>query len=103
MISFQRPASWRCFRQVSAGPTMSPWMKRIGGPSPRRSNASLKQTLRSPGMKLVIQIPCLNEEESLPQVLSELPREVVGFDAVEWLGVDDGPTPRAGQRGGGDW
>ena len=45
-------------------------------------------------MKLVIQIPCLNEEESLPQVLSELPREVVGFDAVEWLVVDDGSTDR---------
>jgi glycosyltransferase involved in cell wall biosynthesis len=43
-------------------------------------------------MKLVIQIPCLNEEESLPRVLSELPREVVGFDEVEWLVVDDGST-----------
>ncbi len=43
-------------------------------------------------MKLVIQIPCLNEEESLPQVLSELPREVVGFDQVEWLVIDDGST-----------
>ena len=45
-------------------------------------------------MKLVIQIPCLNEEESLPQVLSELPREVEGFDEVEWLVVDDGSTDR---------
>jgi glycosyltransferase involved in cell wall biosynthesis len=45
-------------------------------------------------MKLVIQIPCLNEEESLPSVLSELPRAVVGFDQVEWLIVDDGSTDR---------
>jgi glycosyltransferase involved in cell wall biosynthesis len=45
-------------------------------------------------MKLVIQIPCLNEEESLPRVLSELPREVVGFDEVEWLIIDDGSTDR---------
>jgi glycosyltransferase involved in cell wall biosynthesis len=45
-------------------------------------------------MKLVIQIPCLNEEESLPEVLSELPREVVSFDRVEWLVVDDGSTDR---------
>ena len=45
-------------------------------------------------MKLVIQIPCLNEEESLPQVLSELPRQVAGFDQVEWLVVDDGSTDR---------
>jgi glycosyltransferase involved in cell wall biosynthesis len=43
-------------------------------------------------MKLVIQIPCLNEEESLPRVLSELPRDVVGFDQVEWLVIDDGST-----------
>jgi glycosyltransferase involved in cell wall biosynthesis len=41
-------------------------------------------------MKLIVQIPCLNEEESLPQVLSELPRQVSGFDQVEWLIVDDG-------------
>src|SRR5215213_4971598 len=43
-------------------------------------------------MKLIIQIPCLNEEESLPVTLSDLPREVEGFDLVEWLVVDDGST-----------
>src|SRR5215211_8123276 len=43
-------------------------------------------------MKLIIQIPCLNEEESLPVTLSDLPREVEGFDQVEWLVVDDGST-----------
>jgi glycosyltransferase involved in cell wall biosynthesis len=43
-------------------------------------------------MKLVIQVPCLNEEESLPRLLSELPREVPGFDQVEWLVIDDGST-----------
>ena len=45
-------------------------------------------------MKLVIQIPCLNEEELLPRVLRELPREVPGFDRVEWLVIDDGSTDR---------
>jgi glycosyltransferase involved in cell wall biosynthesis len=45
-------------------------------------------------MKLVIQIPCLNEEVTLPQVLGELPRHVDGFDSVEWLVVDDGSTDR---------
>jgi glycosyltransferase involved in cell wall biosynthesis len=45
-------------------------------------------------VKLVVQIPCLNEEESLPRVLSELPREVEGFDEVEWLVIDDGSTDR---------
>ena len=43
-------------------------------------------------MKLIIQVPCLNEEELLPHLLSELPREVAGFDRVEWLVVDDGST-----------
>jgi glycosyltransferase involved in cell wall biosynthesis len=43
-------------------------------------------------MKLVIQIPCFNEESSLPVTLSELPKDVAGFDSVEWLIVDDGST-----------
>jgi glycosyltransferase involved in cell wall biosynthesis len=45
-------------------------------------------------MKLIVQIPCLNEEETLPRVLEELPREVAGFDRVEWLVIDDGSTDR---------
>jgi glycosyltransferase involved in cell wall biosynthesis len=43
-------------------------------------------------MKLVIQIPCLNEEATLPRVLEQLPRHVEGFDSVEWLVIDDGST-----------
>lgn len=43
-------------------------------------------------MKLVIQIPCFNEESSLPITLSELPKTVPGFDTVEWLVIDDGST-----------
>jgi glycosyltransferase involved in cell wall biosynthesis len=43
-------------------------------------------------MKLIIQIPCLNEEETLPITLADLPREVDGFDEVEWLVIDDGST-----------
>jgi glycosyltransferase involved in cell wall biosynthesis len=45
-------------------------------------------------MKLVIQIPCLNEQATLPGVLRELPRDVEGIDVVEWLIVDDGSTDR---------
>jgi glycosyltransferase involved in cell wall biosynthesis len=45
-------------------------------------------------MKLIIQIPCLNEEQTLPVTLADLPREVAGFDAVEWLVIDDGSTDR---------
>jgi glycosyltransferase involved in cell wall biosynthesis len=42
--------------------------------------------------KLVIQIPCLDEAATLPATLADLPREVPGFDVVEWLVVDDGST-----------
>ena len=43
-------------------------------------------------MKLIIQIPCFNEAAQLPQTLADLPREVEGFDIVEWLVIDDGST-----------
>jgi len=45
-------------------------------------------------MKLIIQIPCFNEEAQLPTTLSRLPRQIDGFDAVEWLIIDDGSTDR---------
>jgi glycosyltransferase involved in cell wall biosynthesis len=45
-------------------------------------------------MKLIIQVPCLNEEDQLPISLGALPREVPGFDQVEWLIIDDGSTDR---------
>ncbi len=43
-------------------------------------------------MKLIIQIPCFNEESSLPITLSELPKTLPDFDTVEWLVIDDGST-----------
>jgi glycosyltransferase involved in cell wall biosynthesis len=43
-------------------------------------------------MKLIIQIPCFNEQEQLPVTLSHLPRSIEGFDVVEWLIIDDGST-----------
>src|SRR5437588_2199321 len=48
-------------------------------------------------MKLIIQIPCFNEERQLPVTLASLPRQVDGFDAVEWLIVDDGSTDRTAE------
>ncbi|MEC8178627.1 MAG: glycosyltransferase family 2 protein, partial [Pseudomonadota bacterium] len=45
-------------------------------------------------MKLIIQIPCYNEEETLGEALSDLPREVPGIDVVEWLIINDGSTDR---------
>lgn len=41
-------------------------------------------------MKLIIQIPCYNEAETLPITLRDLPRTVPGIDAIEWLVIDDG-------------
>lgn len=45
-------------------------------------------------MKLIVQIPCLNEEQTLPATIADLPRTVDGFDAVELLVIDDGSTDR---------
>jgi glycosyltransferase involved in cell wall biosynthesis len=45
-------------------------------------------------MKLIVQIPCLNEEATLPATLADLPRRVEGVDEVELLVVDDGSTDR---------
>jgi glycosyltransferase involved in cell wall biosynthesis len=45
-------------------------------------------------VKLIIQVPCYNEERGLPITLAALPREVQGFDEVEWLIIDDGSRDR---------
>jgi len=43
-------------------------------------------------MKLVIQIPCLNESESLPETLKHLPKNIDGINSIEVLVIDDGST-----------
>ncbi|NDJ77451.1 MAG: glycosyltransferase family 2 protein [Chloroflexi bacterium] len=43
-------------------------------------------------MKLIIQIPCLNEEETLPETVADLPRQIDGVDEIEYLIIDDGST-----------
>ena len=45
-------------------------------------------------MKLVIQIPCYNEEKTLPITLQELPQKIKGIDEIEILVVDDGSTDK---------
>jgi glycosyltransferase involved in cell wall biosynthesis len=45
-------------------------------------------------MKLIIQIPCYNEEKTLAQVLQDLPRELPGVDVIEYLVIDDGSSDR---------
>ena len=56
-------------------------------------------------MKLIIQIPCYREEETLSIALAALPRHVPGFDKVEWLVIYDGSddeTVRVAAEGGVD-
>jgi len=57
-------------------------------------------------MKLIIQIPCYNEAETLAIALAALPRQVPGFDSVEWLIIDDGSedeTVRVARENGVDY
>ena len=43
-------------------------------------------------MKLIVQIPCLNEAETLPQTIADIPRTIPGIDEIEFLIIDDGST-----------
>jgi len=45
-------------------------------------------------VKLVVQIPCLNEEDTLPATIHDIPREIPGIDKVEIVVIDDGSTDR---------
>ncbi len=45
-------------------------------------------------MKLIVQIPCLNEESTLPATIADIPRQIDGIDSVELLVIDDGSTDR---------
>ena len=45
-------------------------------------------------MKLVVQVPCLNEEETLPSVLQSIPSAIQGIDEIIVLVIDDGSTDR---------
>jgi glycosyltransferase involved in cell wall biosynthesis len=48
-------------------------------------------------IKLIIQIPCFNEEQTLPETIADLPRHVAGVDIVEWLVIDDGSSDRTAE------
>ena len=43
-------------------------------------------------MKLIVQIPCYNEEETLPATVADIPRKIPGVDSVEILVIDDGSS-----------
>lgn len=46
---------------------------------------------------LVVQIPCLNEEKTLPLVLKTIPKKIPGVDKIEVLVIDDGSTDKTVQ------
>lgn len=48
-------------------------------------------------MKLIIQIPCFNEAETLQVTIGDLPKILVGFDSVEYLVIDDGSTDQTAE------
>jgi len=43
-------------------------------------------------VKLVVQIPCLNEEKTLPAVLEKIPKKIPGISSIDILVIDDGCT-----------
>ncbi|HSW85847.1 MAG TPA: DPM/DPG synthase family glycosyltransferase [Candidatus Saccharimonadales bacterium] len=45
-------------------------------------------------MKLVVQIPCLNEQSTLPLVLNSIPKHIQGIDEIQVLVIDDGSTDK---------
>ena len=48
-------------------------------------------------VKLIIQIPCLNEEHTLPKTIADLPKEIEGVDSIEILVIDDGSTDKTSE------
>jgi len=52
-------------------------------------------------MKLIIQIPCFNEEENLKTTVADLPKSLPGIDVVEYLVVDDGSTDKTAEAARG--
>src|SRR5262249_10276095 len=68
-------------------------------PAPPRATrpASRPEPPGATAVKLVIQIPCLNEEATLPATLADLPRAIPGVQRIEVLVIDDGSTDRTSE------
>jgi len=48
-------------------------------------------------MKLIIQIPCYDEEKTLPLVIQSIPKHITGVDSIETLIIDDGSTDKTSE------
>ncbi len=57
----------------------------------------VEEAIDNKRIKLIIQIPCYNEEQTLPVALGELPRELPGVDVIEWLIIDDGSEDKTAE------
>ena len=92
-------AGWACALAVHAYFTKREARNRDRASQRRLHVEPLPADLTGVGQldKLIIQIPCWDEEDQLPVALSALPREVAGFKAVEWLVIDDGSTDNTTQ------
>jgi glycosyltransferase involved in cell wall biosynthesis len=65
----------------------------------RRRSASqvLGLNIESPTLKLIIQIPCFNEAETISNVVKDLPLQIPGIDVIECMVIDDGSTDETAQ------
>jgi len=70
-------------------------------PASRRPGASTQPASIAPHrskhpvpVKLIVQIPCYNEEQTLPETVADIPRQIDGIDEVEILIIDDGSRDR---------
>ncbi|MBX3471090.1 MAG: glycosyltransferase family 2 protein [Planctomycetes bacterium] len=59
-----------------------------------QARAAVANHVHCAAVKVIIQIPCWNEERSLPVTFAALPRTIPGVDVVETLVIDDGSTDR---------
>lgn len=80
------------FAKAANGVTFGDYYGKLGRCSKEPGAPAARAKRNSVLMKLIIQIPCYNEAESLPIALQDLPDSVPGIDTVEWLVIDDGST-----------
>jgi len=53
--------------------------------------------MRQKGKKLIVMIPCYNEEKTLPLVIKNIPKKIPGISKIETLVIDDGSTDKSKQ------